>query len=293
MLLLTGATGLVGSPLLRRLTARREPVRCLVRDPKGLGTERVRVQIALGDLAEPSSFRHALRGVKTVVHLAASERDQPGASIEEVVGLGTWRLLKAAERAGAEHFVFVSCLGATPHHRSRVMRAKALAEQALADSALRTTVLRCSMVYAPGDRRLTLLHLLSLLPVVPVTSTMKHARSQPVWAEDVADCIAAVLEDPPTEEHRVLEIAGPHTLSHREVVGLVLELSGRPRPLVALPSSLILQALHAYEALTGPIALTTRGEADVLGSTMLAHRGTADAQSLGVNPRPVREVLAA
>src|SRR3712207_7219249 len=48
------------------------PVRCLVRDPRRLGENRVRVQLALGDLTDPPSFRNALRGVKTVVHLAAS-----------------------------------------------------------------------------------------------------------------------------------------------------------------------------------------------------------------------------
>ena len=129
MILLTGATGTVGSALLRRLTAAGEPVRCLVRDPRRLGQERVRVQLALGDLGDPASFRHALRGVKTVVHLAATERDQAHATIEEVDALATWRLLRASEREGVEHFVFLSPLGATPHHRSRVHRAKALAEK--------------------------------------------------------------------------------------------------------------------------------------------------------------------
>ena len=57
-----GATGLLGSAVLRRLLARGEEVRCLVRDPRRLGPARVRVQIALGDLADPASFRHALRG---------------------------------------------------------------------------------------------------------------------------------------------------------------------------------------------------------------------------------------
>ena len=75
MLLLTGATGLVGSTLLRRLLAEGTEVRCLVRDPRGLGTQRVRVQIALGDLTDPPSFRNALRGVDTVVHLAAAIRE--------------------------------------------------------------------------------------------------------------------------------------------------------------------------------------------------------------------------
>src|ERR1044072_666480 len=133
MLLLTGATGLVGSALLRRLTAQREPVRCLVRDPKRLGAERVRVQIALGDLADPPSFRNALRGVTTVVHLAAAIRDQPRGSSEELNGIATWRMVQAAEAAGVTRLVFFSALGASAHDRTRFLRAKALAERAAAE----------------------------------------------------------------------------------------------------------------------------------------------------------------
>ncbi len=131
MLLLTGATGLIGSALLPRLVAGGTPVRCLVRDPRGLGGERVRVQIALGDLSDPPSFRNAMRGVKTVVHLAAAIRDQPAGSIEELNGIATWRMVEAAERAGVERFVFFSALGATAHDRTRFLRAKALAEDAV------------------------------------------------------------------------------------------------------------------------------------------------------------------
>jgi NADH dehydrogenase len=108
MLLLTGATGLVGSALLPRLLAEGTEVRCLVRDPRRLGAQRVRVQIALGDLTDPPSFRNALRGVQTVVHLAASIRDQPRGSIEELGGIATWRMVEAAERQGVERFVFFS-----------------------------------------------------------------------------------------------------------------------------------------------------------------------------------------
>ena len=79
----------------------------------------MRVQIALGDLTDPPSFRNALRGVQTVVHLAASIRDQPRGSIEELNGIATWRMVEAAERQGVERFVFFSALGASTHHRTR------------------------------------------------------------------------------------------------------------------------------------------------------------------------------
>jgi uncharacterized protein YbjT (DUF2867 family) len=289
VLLLTGATGRVGSALLRRLVDRREPVRCLVRDPRRLGPERVRVQLALGDLGDPASFRHALRGVRTVVHLAATERDQAQATIEEIDGVATWRLLRAAEEAGVERFVFLSPLGATPHHPSRVHRTKALAERAVAQSSLATTTLRCSLIYAPGDTKLALLDLLALLPVVPVTATMGTARVQPVWADDVAACVAAVLEG----GAETLEIAGPETLTFREAVARALAAGGRERRLVTVPTGLLLRTLHAYEAVTGPVALATRDEADALGATMLSARGVEDARSLGVDPLPIGAVLAA
>src|SRR5437660_9309714 len=137
MLLLTGATGRVGSALLRRLVAEGQQVRCLVRDPRRLGAQRVRVQIALGDLTDPPSFRNAMRGVHTVVHLAAAIRDQPRGSIEELNGVATWRMVEAAERRGVERFVYMSALGASTHNRTRFQRAKAYAKQAVSRSGVR------------------------------------------------------------------------------------------------------------------------------------------------------------
>ena len=62
MVVLTGATGLVGSALLRRLLAQGEQVRVLVRDPRRLGPDRVRVQITLGDLSNPVALRQVVCG---------------------------------------------------------------------------------------------------------------------------------------------------------------------------------------------------------------------------------------
>ena len=287
MLLLTGATGLVGSAVLRRLTARGAAVRCLVRDPRRLGAERVRVQLAIGDLSDPASWRHALRGVKTVVHLAATERDQPRATIEEIDGLAALRLLRAAERAGAERFLWLTPLGASPHHRSRVYRAKALAEHAVAASGLSTAIFASSLVYAPGDRRLQRLERLALLPAVPLMG-QGDARTQPIWADDGADCVLAVLDDGAGGR---FELAGPDVLSHREVVQLALRAAQRRRRLVPVPLTVARPLLRAHETLAGPTAFATWDEAELLTVPMLTQNGTADAERLGVRPRRMADVL--
>ena len=281
VLLLTGATGLVGSAVLRRLTVRGEPVRCLVRDARRLGAERVRVQLAIGDLADPASWRHALRGVQTVVHLAATERDQPRATIEEIDGLAALRLLRAAERAGAERFLWLTPLGASPHHRSRVHRAKALAEQAVAASGLHTTTLAGSIVYAPGDRR--------LLPVVPLMGT-GAARTQPIGADDVADCVLRALDDGAGGRY---ELAGPDVLDHADVARLALRAAHRRRRLLPVPTTVARPLLRAHEALAGPTAFATWDEAELLTAEMLTPAGTRDAERLGVHPRRMADVLGA
>lgn len=285
MLLLTGATGLLGSAVLRRLLATGVDVRCLVRDPRRLGESRVRVQLAIGDLADPASYRRALRGVDTVVHLAGTARDQPGGSIEEVDGLALWRLARAAERAGARRLVWATRLGASPHHPARVQRAEALAARALADASLEVTTLACSLLYGAGDRRLARLERLALLPAVPIAGR-GAARVQPLWTQDAAACVLAALSRPPGRH----ELAGPELLTERQVVELTLRAHGHRRRIVPLPLPVLRPLLRAHEAAAGPAALVTWEE--VLGLTvpMTTPRGTADAEALGVQPRRMADV---
>ena len=228
MLLLTGATGLLGHAVVRRLTASGIPVRCLVRDPRRLGPERVRVQLAIGDLADPASWRNALRGVDTVVHLAGGARDQPRATVEELNGLAAWRLLRAAERVG-----------------------RAISSGSRRSAPRRTTRCACSAPRRWPRRR-------SRRRRIP-TTTLAHSldlrarRSPPALARAArlpARRAAGRARDRPhaaalgrgrrrlpdrgarraaRRDHARYELAGPETLTQREFVRLVLAASGRRR----------------------------------------------------------------
>ena len=171
-----------------------------------------------------------------------------------------------------------------------------------------------SIIYAPGDPYLTRLERLALLPVMLV-SGWGRATYQPIWAEDVADCVMSALraqdgaggDDGPASSgaavasaslgsrdgssHSRYELAGPHTLSHTDIVRTVLRSLNRQRPLLHVPTPIVSRSLRLLERAWGPRAFATWDEAELMEVPMISARGVADAQALGVTPQPMAAVL--
>lgn len=288
MILLTGATGVVGSALLPMLLADGHQVRCLVRDPRRLGPERVRVQLSLADLGDPRGLRHSVRGVDTVIHLAATMRDQPPRRVEEITALGTHRLLNAAESAGVRRFVFFSALNATSFQRTRFFRAKALAEQRVGASELETTIFAPSIIYDHDDPWVRALRRLALLPVMPI-SGRGRSMYEPIWAHDAARAVLAALDAEPGR----YELAGPERLTYEQIARIIAAAAGRRRRGLHVPLPFVRRSLILLRRVIGDTAFATWEEAELLEVPMVSERGTADARSLGVEPLAIRRVLAA
>ena len=134
-------------------------------------------------------------------------------------------------------FIFFSTLGASTRSRGRLMRAKAVAESAVTASSLEHTVFAPSIIYAPDDPYLRLLHRMSWLPVMAIPGA-GNAAFAPICADDVAACVMSALPGGAAAEAAVgarYELAGPETLTHREIVALALRSFGRRRPIVSRP----------------------------------------------------------
>ena len=174
-------------------------------------------------------------------------------------------------------------LGATPHHPSRVHRAKALAARGRRRGArCPPPRLATSLLYAPGDRRLARLERLALLPAVPLTGR-GAARTQPLWAEDAADGVVAALDRAATATRATSSPArrcSPTARSSRSCCAPPAAAAGSCRP-ARRPA----RRPAAGEMLAGPTAFATWDEALMLAVPMLAARGPADAEALGVRPR--------
>src|SRR6478752_6048111 len=108
-ILITGATGKVGSRLSKHLARRGDRVRALVRDPaRAVGLSGEGVELVRGDLLEEASLAAAVRGVEAVVHCAAFFRGATPEQAHAVNDLGTQHLAKAASAASVRRFIFTS-----------------------------------------------------------------------------------------------------------------------------------------------------------------------------------------
>jgi uncharacterized protein YbjT (DUF2867 family) len=119
-----------------------------------------------------------------------------------------------------------------------------------------------------------------------------RALYQPIWAEDVADCVvAALMASGP--RRRSFELAGPETLSYDDIVRAAMRATGRRRRLLHVPLPLVRVSLRLLRRLGGPKVFATWEEAELMEEPMTSSRGTADAESLGVRPLPMGSVLGA
>ena len=296
MLLLTGATGSIGSRLLPLLLEQGEEVRCLVREPRRLGARRVDVQIALGDLGEmsdPYLVRQALRGVDTVIHLAASIRDQPPKRIEELNGLATVRLLRAAERSGVESFHFFSALDAAGG------AADALLPRQVAGRAGGRSPRRCRRPSSPPRSSTTTAtpgsRCCGASPSCRCCRSPARAGAafQPIWAADVARCVvgALALERGDGERTRATSWPGRRrSPTTRCPTWSAASPGGRGR-WCTCRCRFVRAGLIALRNLFGEAVFATWEEAELMEVSMVSERGPADAQALGVEPRRMSDVL--
>ena len=145
MILVVGATGILGTEICRKLGGRQTAVRALARqtaDPVRLDALReAGVEICWGDLKDPESLGRACSGAEVVISTASSTLSrQANDSIETVDRLGQLSLIDAARRAGVEHFTLVS-IPRSLLHESPLTRAKAQAERSLIENGMGYTIL--------------------------------------------------------------------------------------------------------------------------------------------------------
>jgi uncharacterized protein YbjT (DUF2867 family) len=245
-----------------------------------------------GDVTDPSSLPGAVRGSQAVVCLVQFpnypfEVPRKGLTFDRYDRQGTENLLAAAKEAGAQRFVYGSGTGADADGDRPWFKAKGRAEEAVRSSGLDFTILRPSWGYGPGDRALNrFLQIARFSPLVPRIG-LRTQRIQPVYVGDVAQAYRRTFE---VEDAvgRTFEIGGPDVLTMDEIIRTMLDVAGKRRPVVPVPTPLVRLGAVPLSLFPRPI-LTPRG-VDFAIQDGLADNSELQ-RILGLHPIPLREGL--
>ncbi|GHO50184.1 SDR family oxidoreductase [Ktedonospora formicarum] len=244
MILVTGATGYIGTHLVKRLAERGEQVRCLVRDTQK--AKQVlpadKVELVEGATTRPETLAAALQGIETIVHAAfmtADRKETPNNHYNETNVDGTRNLIHAAEGAGVKRMIEISGLGTKPDKIGSYMQGRYLAEQALKASSLVWTIIQPSVLFGKGAPFIVgLTDLIVSAPVVPLIGGGK-IMFQPIYVEDVVTVILKVLDDPARTQGKTYTIGGPEYYSFTQIFDVLLKTMGKTRPKIYAPTPLV------------------------------------------------------
>ena len=284
-ILVTGACGFVGRPLVAALADAGYAVRAATRSPAAFppGIEAVGVP----DFTEPVDWDAILRGIDLVVHTAglahADSSEFPAGMFDRVNRIATHELAAAAARAGVKHFIFISSVRAQvgasaahalretdePRPTDRYGRSKLDAEVAVRASGVPFTILRPVVIYGPHAKaNIRLLVRLASLPI-PLPFAAFDNRRSILSVDNLISAILFALNNRTTMGETFL-IADPVPVALRDIFAMLRRAQGRKPRLVPIPPGLIRLGLialgqgHLWERIGGELVVDT-GKFEALG----------------------------
>jgi NADH dehydrogenase len=241
MILITGATGLVGRQLVPQLIAAGWPVRALVLPRRGGRLPRLPwpddlgVEAVTGDLDDAASLHRAMQGVHTVFHLASAQWWGTSRDLERVDIQGTRHVISAARSARIGRLYYLSQLGAEPSSAYTLMRVKGQVESLVRNSGVAYTIMRCGIVFGPEDRFVNgIAMLLRTNPVFFFQPGHGDSLIHPLYVRDLAQALINSLDSIDLVD-ATIEIGGGEYLTYNELIRTVMRVSGSPRLIVNLP----------------------------------------------------------
>ena len=231
--LLTGASGYVGGRLLRFLSERSIPVRCLARHPDFL-TARVTdtVEVVRGDVLDRESLTAAMAGVETAyyfVHSMGSAGD-----FEKADRRAARNFAEAACDAGVQRIIYLGGLGDEDNQLSPHLRSRHEVGQLLRSTGVQVLEFRASIVLGSGSLSFEMIRaLVEKLPIM-ITPQWVAVPAQPIAIEDLLKYLVAALQLSVSDSH-VYEIGGADQVSYGELMREYARQRGLRRLLIRVP----------------------------------------------------------
>jgi uncharacterized protein YbjT (DUF2867 family) len=236
MILVTGASGFIGTHVVRRLRDTGDsPIRAMVRNRSSARIPGVDVVEA--DLTQPQSLGPAVAGVEAIIHAAAitANLKEPYSGAYDAINRGgTENLVVAARAAGVTRMVVMSGLGTKPAPKGTYMATRWGLEEAVRNSGIPYVILQPSVLFGDGAEFIAALSRLARVsPVLPLLGG-GNVRFQPLWVEDLVSCLVASLRsDAPISS--AIPLGGSEYATFKEVLQTICAAMSIRRLMVPLP----------------------------------------------------------
>ncbi|HEY1851533.1 MAG TPA: NAD(P)H-binding protein [Candidatus Binataceae bacterium] len=214
------------------------------------------IEFVTADVNAAAQLPKALAGADTIISAVQFdgypiENPSRGLTFNRVDYGGTIALIAAAKAAAVADFIYISGAAADERSPNPAFRAKGRAERALRDSGLTYTILRPSLVYGPEDRVVNgLAKALRMSPVMVVPGSGRQ-QMRPLFVDDLAACVALAVGG--RGHNKIYEVGGPDLMTFDDLVRLLMQITGRRRPLIHVPENLLLIAGAIAEKLPGAL----------------------------------------
>jgi uncharacterized protein YbjT (DUF2867 family) len=251
MVLVVGASGNLGSEVVRQVLATGRPVRAMTRQPGAAGQlEEWGAGVVEGDLLDRASVERACDGVSSVVASAHAALGRGRNCPQTVDATGNRTLIDVAQAEGVSHFVYVSAIGAVSDHPVDFFRIKYETGEYLQSSGLSWSIVSGAAFMetqngiagsSVADKGKAILF------------GRGDTRSNYVSVIDVAKFVVLALDDHRLRR-RVVEVGGPENLTQSEVIDLYELVTGRRARRTHIP----VPVLRALRVLIGPFSSLAR-----------------------------------
>lgn len=265
MIAVTGATGFIGSHLVRHLLMKGEHVSILVRSPHWappshgpLRWPNVHLlKVSFGDLLHPATLQPFLDNCRTLVHCAGIVRGKRPVDVGLVNVRGTANILDAAENMGIEELCHVSS-AAVEVLNDRYADAKRSAEELVSEFSGHLTIVRPSEVYGPGDRAgiTKLISFVKRWPFLPIIGDGRYTL-QPLHIDDLIDIILRITLERERLGTTTLTLAGPEPLSFNEIIDTIAVTLDRRIFRVSIPASFAMAITAIFDRTGLPLPTDT------------------------------------